>query len=170
MEEIAGMKYGHVPIRRGKRAVMFIAAIAFAASLCTGGCAGCEKEKRAEETGRVFVTWEFKSADRGAEPYTEAALVINGNKYHRHVIGVFLGRVRRILKPEEITREMIGGTISGFVTVAEGQGHEVIVRYNEQLDRLIVAEREWNEKLPPGAFRVIKNIPVPEMRKEDTGF
>ncbi|MBN2158462.1 MAG: hypothetical protein JW807_03630 [Spirochaetes bacterium] len=158
------------PAPRGRRAVAAVAFVALAAASFAGGCAGCHKEQQAGAPGRLFVTWEFKSADREAEPYTEAALVINGNRYHRHVIGVFYGKVRKILKPEEITRELIGGTISGFVTVGDRQGHEVIVRYNERLARLIVAEREWSERLPPGAFRVIKNIPVPELRNEDTGF
>jgi hypothetical protein len=65
---------------------------------------------------------------------------------------------------------MIGGTISGFITNYQGRGHEVIVRYNEHLQRLIVAERQWSEKLPSGSFGVIKNIPVPELSRERTGF
>jgi hypothetical protein len=146
--------------------VLAAAACAFAA-----GCGKSAPASRVPELqGPVVVTWEFKSADRGDDPYTEAALVINGSQYHRHVIGVFYGRVRRVLKQEEITRELIGGTISGFMTNYKGRGHEVIVRYNEEEQRLIVADRPWNEKLPPGSFSVIKNIPVPEMKKERTGF
>ena len=78
--------------------------------------------------------------------------------------------MRKILSPSEITPEMVGGTISGFVTVNHGRGSEVIVRYNEREMMLLVAERLWSESLPPGSFRVIKIIPVPEMRKEETGF
>jgi hypothetical protein len=145
--------------------------LAAAACALAPGCGKSAQVNRAPELrGPVFVTWEFKSADRGGDPFTEAALVINGSQYHRHVIGVFYGRVRRILKQDEITREMIGGTISGFVTNYQGRGHEVIVRYNEELQRLIVADRQWSDKLPPGSFSVIKNIPVPEMKREQTGF
>jgi hypothetical protein len=28
----------------------------------------------------------------------------------------------------------------------------------------------WSESLPPGSFRVIKTIPVPELKSEQTGF
>jgi len=131
----------------------------------------CKKNVRGPEIAdSIVVTWEFKSADKDGDPYTEAALIINGNQFHKHQIGVFYGRVRKILKPEEINREMIGGTISGFITNYQGRGHEVIVRYNEHLQRLIVAERQWGEKLPAGPYGVIKNLPVPELRKERTGF
>jgi hypothetical protein len=140
-------------------------------ALCCVLAAGCKKNMREpERVDAIVVTWEFKSVDKDGDPYTEAALIINGNQIHKHQIGIFFGRVRKILKPEEINREMIGGTISGFITNYQGRGHEVIVRYNEHLQRLIVAERQWSEKLPTGSFGVIKNIPVPELSKERTGF
>jgi hypothetical protein len=136
--------------------------------------AGCKKnvreQVREERRGPLVVTWEFKSVDRGEDPYTEASLIINGSQMHKHMVGVFYGRVRGIFKPEEINKQMIGGTISGFTTSYRGRGHEVIVRYNEEAQRLIVAERQWNEKLPTGSFGPIKNIPVPELKKEQTGF
>ncbi len=136
--------------------------------------AGCNKSvretPRTERQDAIYVTWEFSSADKDGEPYTEAALIINGNQTHKHLIGVFYGRVRRILSPGEINREMVGGTLSGFITNFQGRGHEVIVRYNEQLQRLIVAQRQWSDKLPAGSYGVIKNIPVPELRKEKIGF
>jgi hypothetical protein len=140
-------------------------------ALCCLLVAGCKKNIREpERVDSIVVTWEFKSVDKDGDPYTEAALIINGNQIHKHQIGIFYGRVRRILKPEEVNREMIGGTISGFITNYQGRGHEVIVRYNEHLQRLIVAERQWSEKLPSGSFSVIKSIPVPELSKERTGF
>lgn len=134
---------------------------------------GCKKQVREKQVivpESITVSWEFKSIDKDSEPYTEATLVINGSQAHKHQIGVFYGRVRKILSQVEINKEMIGGTISGFITVGSGRGHEIIVRYNEELQRLIVAERIWNEKLPAGSFRGIKSIPVPEMRKNQTGF
>ena len=144
------------------------------AAAAAGFFPGCNKSiRQSPETVRaetIVITWEFTSADKEGEPFTEAALVINGSRTHTHRIGVFYGKVRRILSPTEINREMIGGTLSGFVTSHGGRGHEVIVRYNEQLQRLIVAERQWNEKLPSGSYGVIKNIPVPEMKKEKIGF
>ncbi|HQL83728.1 MAG TPA: hypothetical protein PK307_16125, partial [Spirochaetota bacterium] len=76
----------------------------------------------------------------------------------------------KIMSASEITPELVGGTISGFVTVNMGRGSEVIVRFNERDMMLIVAERQWSESLPPGSFRVIKTIPVPEMKQEETGF
>jgi hypothetical protein len=140
-------------------------------ALCCVIATGCKKNVRTSETvDSIVITWEFTSVDKEGDPYTEAALIINGNQFHKHQIGIFYGRVRKILKPEEINREMIGGTISGFVTNYHGRGHEVIVRYNEHLQRLIVAERQWSEKLPLGSFGVIKNIPVPELSRERTGF
>jgi hypothetical protein len=139
--------------------------------LCCTIAACCKKTVREpERVDSIVVTWEFISVDKNGDPYTEAALIINGNQFHKHQVGVFYGRVRKILKPEEINREMIGGTISGFITNYQGRGHEVIVRYNEHLQRLIVAERQWSEKLPSGSFGVIKNIPVPELSRERTGF
>jgi hypothetical protein len=146
--------------------IIFLAAwVAVAAAL------GCAKAPvRAAADGPLAVSWEFNRADRDGEPYTEAMLLISGSNAHKHVIGVFYGRVRKILSPAEITPEMVGGTISGFVTVNDGRGSEVIVRYNERDMMLIVAERLWNEKLPPGSFRVVKTIPVPEMKQEKTGF
>lgn len=142
-----------------------------AAVIAVGSAWGCAKAPvRIVEEGTLKVSWEFNRVERDSEPYTEAVLVINGAGAHRHVIGVFYGKVRKILSPSEITPEMIGGTISGFVTVNTGRGSEVIVRYNEREAMLIVAERMWSESLPPGSFRVIKTIPVPEMRKEQTGF
>lgn len=158
-------------MKKQRSNIALIALIAVIAVCATA--IGCRKSVRAdapEERGPLFVTWEFKSVDQGAEPYTEASLVINGNQLHRHLIGVFYGRVRRILKPEEINKQMIGGTISGFATSYEGRGHEVIVRYNEAVQRLVVAERQWSEHLPAGSFGVIKNIPVPDLKKEATGF
>ncbi len=143
-------------------------------ALAGGFAAGCKKNvrvaPRTERQDAIYVTWEFTSADKGGEPYTEAALIINGSQSHKHRIGAYYGRVRRILSPGEINREMVGGTLSGFITNHGGRGHEVLVRYNEQLQRLIVAERQWNEKLPAGPYGVIKSIPVPEMRKEKIGF
>lgn len=136
-----------------------------------GAALGCAKAPvRAVERGHVHVTWEFNRVERESEPYTEAAIIINGANAHRHVIGVFYGKVRKIMSPSEITPEMVGGTISGFVTVNNGRGSEIIVRYNEKDMLLIVAERLWSESLPPGSFRVIKTIPVPEMKDEQTGF
>lgn len=153
-----------------KQIIALVAGIAVAAMFA----AGCKKNVReapvTERQNAIYVTWEFSSADRDGEPYTEAALVVNGSQAHKHQIGVFYGRVRKILSPGEINREMVGGTLSGFVTSHGGRGHEVLVRYNEQLQRLIVAERQWNDKLPAGPYRGIKNIPVPEMRKEKIGF
>jgi len=150
--------------------IAIIAAVT-AAGLCVAGCKKNVREApRVERQDAIFVTWEFSSADRDGDPYTEAALIINGSREHRHRIGVFYGRVRKILSPGEINREMMGGTISGFVTNHQGRGSEVIVRYNEQVQRLIVAERPWSEKLPAGSYGVIKNIPVPELRKEKIGF
>lgn len=134
--------------------------------------AGCQKNVRqsAERAETLVITWEFTSADRDGEPWTEASLVINGSKTHTHRIGAFYGRVRKILSPAEINREMIGGTLSGFITTHGGRGHEVIVRYNEQLQRLIVAERPCGNASGAGLYRVIKNIPVPEMKREKIGF
>ncbi|MBN1497102.1 MAG: hypothetical protein JXA07_10060 [Spirochaetes bacterium] len=146
------------------------AAFAMVCALAAGCIKSVREDVREAPEGRLFVTWEFTSVDRDGDPYTQAALVINGKQTHRHVVGVFYGRVRKILKPEEINRQMIGGTISGFVTSNEGRGHEVIVRYNETVHRLIVAERQWSEHLPAGSFGVIKNIPVPDLKKEETGF
>jgi hypothetical protein len=135
------------------------------------GCRGKIREvPRAERQDAIYVTWEFSSADREGEPYTEASLVINGSQAHRHHVGIYYGRVRRILSPGEINREMVGGTISGFITNGGGRGHEVIVRYNEQLQKLIIAERLWSEKLPAGPYAVVKTIPVPELKKEKIGF
>jgi len=142
--------------------------------MLTSFSACCKKpvrdEQPAERHGSLIITWEFKSIDKDAEPYTAATLIINGGTLYQHHIGEYYGKVRRILKPDEIHREMIGGTISGFITNNKGRGHEVIVRYNETLHKLIVAEREWSDKLPPRPFGVIKTIPVPELRKERTGF
>lgn len=136
--------------------------------------AGCAKKVRetqpAERQDGLFVTWEFTAVDRDGEPWTEAALIINGSQQHKHRVGVFYGKVRRILSAAEINPEMTGGTLSGFITVNRGRGQEVIVRYNEQLQRLIVAERPWGGSLPAGPYRGIKNIPVPEMKKEKIGF
>lgn len=141
------------------------------AVLAAGAFTGCAKAPvRSVPEGQLTVSWEFNRADKDTGPYTEAVLVINGSNAHRHVIGVFYGRVRKILSPAEISPEMVGGTLSGFITVNDGRGSEVIVRYNEQEMKLIVAERLWNEKLPPGSFRVINVIPVPEMKQEKTGF
>jgi hypothetical protein len=153
-----------------KRIIVIVLSI-----IISGGfAAGCKKNVRetplAERQDAIYVTWEFTSADRDGEPYTEASLIINGSREHRHRIGVYYGRVRRILSPGEINREMLGGTLSGFITNGGGRGHEVIVRYNEQLQRLIVAERQWSEKLPAGSYAVVKSIPVPEMKKEKIGF
>ncbi len=148
-----------------KFCIMVAAVVAF------GAATGCAKAPvRTVEEGTVKITWEFNRVERDSEPYTEAVLVINGANAHRHEIGVFYGKVRKILSSSEITPEMVGGTISGFVTVNRGRGSEVIVRYNEREMMLHVAERMWNESLPPGSFRVIKSIPVPEMKKEETGF
>jgi hypothetical protein len=153
-----------------KRLIVIIAVIA-ASGLFAAGCSKSVREApRTERQDGIYVTWEFSSADRDGEPYTEATLIVNGSRAHRHMIGVFYGRVRKILSPAEINREMVGGTLSGFITNNGGRGHEVLVRYNEQLQRLIVAERQWSEKLPAGSYRVIKNIPVPEMSKEKIGF
>ena len=144
---------------------------ATAACMCASRCKKNVREAPlVERQDAIYVTWEFSSADRDGEPYTEASLIINGSREHRHRIGVFYGRVRKILSPGEINREMVGGTISGFVTNHQGRGCEVIVRYNEQIQRLIVAERPWSEKLPAGSYGVIKNIPVPELRREKIGF
>ena len=119
--------------------IAIIAAVT-AAGLCVAGCKKNVREApRVERQDAIFVTWEFSSADRDGDPYTEAALIINGSREHRHRIGVFYGRVRKILSPGEINREMMGGTISGFVTNHQGRGSEVIVRYNEQVQRLIDA-------------------------------
>ncbi len=155
------------------RAVKAALAIMTGAIICaaTAGCAKSAREEvREERPARLFVTWEFSSVDQGGEPYTEAALVINGNRLHRHVIGVFYGRVRKIFKPEEFNRQMIGGTLSGFTTSNEGRGHEVVVRYNEAAQRLVVAERQWSEHLPAAPFGPIKSIPVPDLKDEQTGF
>ena len=149
----------------------YLAIYSVLVALCCVIPAGCKKSIReTERVNSIVVTWEFNSVDKDGDPYTEAALIINGSKFHKHQIGIFYGRVRKVLKPEEINREMIGGTISGFVTNYQGRGHEVIVRYNEHLQRLIVAERQWSEKLPSGSFGVIKNMPVPELSREQTGF
>jgi len=145
--------------------VLLITSVAVAAAL------GCAKAPvRNAQEGPLSVTWEFNRADRDGEPYTDAVLVITGSNARKHKIGTFYGRVRKILSPAEISPEMVGGTLSGFITANEGRGSEVIVRYNEQNMILIVAERQWNEKLPPGSFRVTRTIPVPEMRQEKTGF
>ena len=153
----------------GKIAVAGIALIAAAAAV-----SGCKKAIREqpepEQPASISITWEFKRVDRGPDPYTEAAFIINGNQMHKYTVGVYYGRVRKILSPQEINPAMVGGTLSGFITTNEGRGHEVIVRYNEQLRRLIIAAREWSEHLPPGPYGAIKSIPVPEMKKERTGF
>ncbi len=132
--------------------------------------AGCATTVREEPQSGLFVTWEFAAVDRDGEPWTEATLIVNGSLQHRHRVGVFYGKVRRILSAAEINPEMTGGTLSGFVTVNRGRGQEVIVRYNEQLHRLTVAERPWGGSLPAGPYRGIKNIPVPDMKKEKIGF
>jgi hypothetical protein len=153
-----------------KQIISILLVTVLAGGFAAGCCKKVREVPRAERQDAIYVTWEFTSADKDGEPYTEAALIVNGSQTHKHRIGVYYGRVRKILSPGEINREMVGGSLSGFVTNYNGRGHEVIVRYNEQLQRLIVVERQWNEKLPAGPYGVIKNIPVPEMRKEKIGF
>jgi len=149
----------------------YIGVIIIIAVIAGGAPFGCAKPPvRTVEKGAVKVTWEFHRVERDSEPYTEAVLLINWANAHRHLIGVFYGKVRKIMSASEITPELVGGTISGFVTVNMGRGSEVIVRFNERDMMLIVAERQWSESLPPGSFRVIKTIPVPEMKQEETGF
>ena len=132
-------------------------------------CAPNKAEMR--ETPRpLSVSWEFHRIDREDGPYTTATLIISGRLSHRHEAGEFYGRVRRILSPSEISRDMVGGTISGFITVNEGRGQEVIVRYNEERRILVVAQREWREHMPLGSYRVVKIIPVPQLKQEETGF
>lgn len=118
----------------------------------------------------LSVSWEFHRADKEEGPYTTATLVISGRSSHRHEAGEFYGRVRRVMSASEISRDMVGGTISGFITVNEGRGHEVIVRYNEDRQILVIAQREWREHMPLGSFRVVKIIPVPKLKQEETGF
>ena len=151
-----------------RKSVLICAA---AAVMFSAGCAKTVRtEKPEERQDALYVTWEFTAADREGEPWTEASLIINGSRQHKHQVGVFYGKVRRILSAAEINPEMTGGTLSGFITVNRGRGHEVIVRYNEQLHRLTVAERPWGGALPAGPYRSVKTIPVPEMRKEKIGF
>ena len=150
-----------------KQACLMIAATFLLASLAPA----CTKQVREAEREEGFsVTWEFSRADDGPTIRTAAVLVIRGTREHRHPIGVYDGRVKRILSGAEISREMTGGTLSGFITVSEGRGHEVIVRYDERLRRLIVMERPWHERLPPGPFKRVHGITVPEMHRERTGF
>jgi hypothetical protein len=151
-----------------------ITVFVFMIVMITCFAASCKKPVRNVQTtehhSSLIITWEFKSTEKDSEPYTAATLIINGSALYQHHIGEYYGKVRRILKPDEIHKEMIGGTISGFITNNQGRGHEVIVRYNETLQKLIIAEREWSDRLPPRPFSVIKTIPVPELRKERTGF
>lgn len=133
--------------------------------------AGCAKQAREAERDEGFsIEWEFSRADDGPQVRTGAVLVIKGRRNHRYPIGIYDGQVKRILSAAEVPREMTGGTISGFITIAGGRGHEVIVRYDERIRRLIVMERPWHDRLPPGPFKTVHNIPVPEMHREGTGF
>ncbi len=150
-----------------KRACLVLMVMITAAALATG----CAKQTREAERDDAFsIEWEFSRADDGALVRTGAVLVIKGRRNHRHPIGIYDGQVKRILSAGEIPREMTGGTISGFVTIAGGRGHEVIVRYDERLRRLIIMERPWHDRLPPGPFKTVHTIQVPDMHNEDTGF
>ncbi|TFH41131.1 MAG: hypothetical protein E4G96_06125 [Chrysiogenales bacterium] len=151
---------------------MKTASLFFAVTIITGCIvSGCKTPVREPQGGDGFsVTWEFSRAADGPDIRTAAVLVIRGSRNHRYPIGVYDGKVKRILSASEISREMTGGTLSGFITVLEGSGHEVIVRYDERLRRLIVMERPWHDRLPPGPFRRVHTIPVPEMHREATGF
>ena len=147
-------------------------AAAAVAALVTAGCATSagNEQNPDRRTGSIVISWEFTALEKNGAPYTDAVMVINGNPVSKYPLGLFYGKVNRIHTSEDRIKELEGGTLSGFVTNNGGGGYEVVVRYDENLNRLCVLFREIDGKNFPGTFKALKNIFLPRGRRLDTGF
>jgi len=125
---------------------------------------------RPDSHSSISISWEFRSINVDGEPHTEVLMIVNGKYPQRHPLGLFYGDVVRILKPEVNRREMGGGALSGFITGNKGRGEEVLVRFNEYLNRLIIVTRQIVPGSEPGSYKTLKNIPVYKQTKPDAGF
>ncbi len=140
--------------------------------LFTAGCAAPVRDntRRDARRGSILISWEFKTIEKDGDPYTDAVMVVSGNPSRKHPLGLFHGKVNKILASADRIKEMEGGTLSGFVTSNHGGGYEVVVRYDEKMNRLYVMFREINGNNFPGTFKALKNIFLPREYRPNTGF
>jgi hypothetical protein len=133
---------------------------------------GCSNTTQLKPDSRapISISWEFKSIEKDGEAFTEAVMIINGKRSNRHLLGLFYGMVIGILSPEKKRKEMEGGTLSGFITDKQGRGVEVLVRYNEYLNTLIVVTRQLIPETAPGPYKTFKVIPFKKPDMPATGF
>jgi hypothetical protein len=137
-----------------------------------GLMAGCSPSIREKHVYRapVTVSWEFNNIEKDGETFTDAVLIIQGVRPQRHALGIFPGKIHVILKTEVPRKEMEGGTLSGFITEHRGGEEEVLVRYNEHLNKLIIVTRQSVAASVPGSYKTLMVIPLQKPHTPDTGF
>ncbi len=123
-----------------------------------------------DSSGAVVISWEFKNILKEGESFTDAVIVLHGAAVKKYPLGLFYGATAEVLKPGMKTKELEGGTLSGFITDTGGRGTEVLVRHDEHLGRLIVLTRNFFPGSPRAAFKTHLIIRIGRPERPDTGF
>lgn len=157
---------------KGNRYIHRACAAAAVLLFFTAGCAMSKRQdtQRDARKGSIVISWEFTTIEKNGSPYTDTVMVVNGGRTGKYPLGLFYGKVNKVHTSTDHIKEMEGGALSGFITGNAGDGYEVVVRYDENLNRLYVVFREIDGGNYPGNFKALKNIFLPRGNRLDTGF